>query len=72
MDYYFSYLIKKFKLNQKTEIINGQTITTKINRVKPAVFFNTNDKNMKDIISITIIEYENMPPLFYFVKKRRR
>lgn len=69
MDYYFSYLIKKFKLNQKTEIINDQPFTTKINRIKPAVFFNTNDKSMRDIISITIIEYENMPPIFYLLKK---
>ena len=69
MDYYFSYLIKKFKLNEKTEFINGQTITTKISRVKPAVFFKMDDKSMRDIISITIIEYENMPPIFYLLKK---
>lgn len=70
IDYYFSYLIKKFKLNEKTEIINGEQIIKKTARIKPAIFFNTNDKSMKDIINISIIEYENgLPLMFYLLKK---
>lgn len=69
MDYYYSYLIKKFKLNEKTEIVNGKTITTKINRIKPAIFFKSTDETMRDFISLTIIEYEEMSPMFYLIKK---
>lgn len=69
MDYYYSYLIKKFKLNEKTEIINGKEVTTKIARIKPAIFFKNDNENMRDFISLTIVEYENMPPLFYLLKK---
>ena len=71
MDYYFSYLIKKFKLNDEKEkvIINGKVVEKNIIRIKPAVFFNKDDKNMKDIINIAIIEYENMPTMFYLLKK---
>lgn len=69
IDYYYSYLIKKFKLNERTEIVDGKAVTTKINRIKPAIFFKNDDNNMKDIISLTIIEYENFPPIFYLLKK---
>ena len=69
IDYYFSYLIKKFKLNEKVEVINGQVVKTKINRVKPAVFFNVDDKSMRDMINLAIIEYENMPSMLYLLKK---
>ena len=69
MDYYFSYLMNKFKLNKKTQVIDGNTVTTEINRVKPAVFFNNDDPSMKDMINIAIIEYENMPPIFFVIKK---
>lgn len=69
MDYYYSYLIKKFKLNEKTESINGKVVTTKINRVKPAIFFKNDDQNMRDFISLTIIEYEGLSPIFYLLKK---
>lgn len=70
IDYYFSYLIKKFKLNEKTEIINGEPVTTKVVRIKPAIFFNTSDKSMKDIINISIIEYENGSPLMFYLLKK--
>lgn len=70
MDYYFSYLIKKFKMNEKTEIINGNVVTTKINRVKPAVFFNNDDASMKDVINIAIIQYENI--CFMCCKKKEK
>jgi len=71
IDYYYSYLIKKFKLNEKTEIIDGKEVITKINRVKPGIFFKSDDDNMRDFISLTIIEYENFPPIFYLLKKER-
>ena len=69
MDFYYSYLIKKFKLNEKTEIIDGKVITKRINRVKPAIFFKNDDKSMKEFISLTIIEYEDISPIFYLLKK---
>ena len=69
MDYYYSYLIKKFKLNEKTEIVDGEVITKKIPRVKPAIFFKNDEKDMRDFISLTIIEYEDIPPIFYLLKK---
>ena len=70
VDYYFSYLIKKFKLNEKTEISNGKAVTTPIYRVKPGVFFNNDDKSMKDIINLTIIQYDkSVPPMMYLLKK---
>lgn len=57
MDYYFSYLIKKFKLNDIKP------------RIKPGVFFKNDDKNMTDIINISIIKYDDMPPILYLLKK---
>lgn len=69
IDYYMAYLIKKFKLNEKRIIVNNEIFTTKINYVKPAMLFNCNDKSMKDIINITFIDYENMPPIFYLLRK---
>ena len=69
MDYYFSYLIKKFKLNEKTDIVNGEVDKTKIIRIKPAIFFNVDDEKMRDMINISIIQYENIPPIMYLLKK---
>lgn len=71
MDYYFSYLIKKFKLNDEKEkvIIGGKVVEKNIFRIKPAIFFNKDDKNMKDIINIAMIKYKNMPTMFYLLKK---
>ena len=69
MDYYYSYLIKKFKLNEITKIVNGKIVKTKVGRVKPAVFFKRDDENMRDFISITIIEYKKTFPIFYLIKK---
>lgn len=58
IDYYYSYLIKKFELNK-----NGEK------HVKPAVFFKNGDKSMKDIINITLIEYKDLPPVFFLMMK---
>ena len=57
IDYYFGYLIKKFRLNDSGP------------NVKPAVFFKNDDPDMKDIINLAIIEYENFPPIFYIIEK---
>lgn len=69
IDYYFGYLITKFKLNEKKAIVNGKEVTKKVARIKPAIFFKKDDNNMKDIINISFIDYENMPPIFYLLKK---
>lgn len=58
MDYYYSYLIKKFKLNKPNKIY-----------IKPAVFFKNDDKKMKEIINITLIEYKNLSPIFLVMIK---
>lgn len=57
IDYYFGYLIKKFRLNEKGPL------------VKPAVFFKNNDSEMNDIINLIMIEYDNLPPVFYIIEK---
>ena len=57
IDYYFSYLLKKFKINEKKIY------------VKPAIFFRKDDKSMKDIINLILVEYDNMPPLFFIMEK---
>ncbi len=58
MDYYYSYLIKKFNLNEG-----------KNQYVKPGIFFKNNDKTMKDIINITLVEYKKFSPRFYVMRK---
>lgn len=60
IDYYYSYLIKKFKINKKQK-----------NYIKPAIFFKNGDKYLKDIINITLVEYEGFPPLFYILAKEK-
>lgn len=57
IDYYFGYLMKKFRLND-----NGPL-------VKPAVFFKNGDPELKDIINLIMIEYDNLPPVFYIIEK---
>lgn len=57
IDYYYSYLIRKFNLNDKKFY------------VKPGIFFKSNDKSMKDIINITLVKYKDFPPLFYLLRK---
>lgn len=56
-DYYFGYLIKKFKLNEDGSF------------VKPAVFFKNDDPEMNNIINLVMIEYDNFPPVFYIIEK---
>ena len=58
IDYYYSYLIKKFNLNT-----NGK------NYIRPAVFFKNDDKSMKDIINITLVEYEDFPIVAFSMMK---
>lgn len=58
IDYYYSYLIRKFNLNDKDKFY-----------VKPGIFFKSNDKSMKDIINITLVKYKDFPPLFYLLRK---
>lgn len=58
IDYYYSYLIRKFKLNNPQE-----------KYIKPAIFFKNDDKSMKDIINITLIEYKKFPPRFFSIRK---
>lgn len=57
IDYYFSYLLKKFRINE-----NGVC-------VRPALFFKKDDPEMKDIINLVLIEYGNLPPIFYILEK---
>lgn len=57
IDYFFSYAIRKMKLNEERNI------------VKPATFFNKEDPTMKDIINIILIEYDPDMPIFYIMEK---
>ena len=57
IDYYFSYLLKKFKMNEEGTY------------VKSAVFFREDDCEMRDLINIIMIEYENLPTIFYILEK---
>lgn len=57
IDYYFSYLLKKFKMNDENIY------------VRPAVFFKRDDYKMKEIINIILVEYKNLPPVFYILEK---
>lgn len=58
MDYYYSYLIRKFNLNKEEK-----------QYVKPGIFFKNDDETMKDIINITLVEYKKFPPRFYVMRK---
>lgn len=69
IDFYYSYLLKYFKMNKKEVIQNGITTYENCFYIKPVVLFNRNDKNMKDIINISYIHYKNLPPMFYLIKK---
>jgi len=57
IDYYLSYLIKKFNVN------DGQFF------VKPIILFKNDDPTMRDIINIIVIEYHDYPPIFYLLEK---
>lgn len=57
IDYYLSYLLKKFKMNDEAIY------------VRPAIFFKKDDYKMKDIINIVLVEYKNLPPVFYILEK---
>ena len=57
IDYYFSYLLKKFQINEE-EI-----------HVRPAIFFKNDDETMRNIINIILVEYNGLPPFFYILEK---
>ena len=57
IDYYFGYLINKFRMNEVKPY------------VKPAVFFKKDDPEMEEIINLVFVEYENYPPVFYIVER---
>ncbi|MEE3342571.1 MAG: hypothetical protein VZS44_00590 [Bacilli bacterium] len=59
IDYYFSYLLRKFKINDKQLY------------VKPAIFFKNDDKSMKDNINLILVEYHNIPPIFFILEKEQ-
>ncbi len=56
IDYYFSYLIYKFQLNEKN-----------MNYIKPALFINREDK--KDLVDLILIDYPGLSPMFYLLSK---
>lgn len=56
IDYYFSYLIYKFNLNDKG-----------ISYIKPALFINREDKN--DLVDVVLIDYPGLSPMFYLLSK---
>lgn len=68
IDFYYSYLLSAFKINYE-EVEEGKYI--KHNYVKPAILFNVNDKSMKDIINISYIQYNDLPPIFYLLRKEK-
>lgn len=69
VDFYYSYLMKAFEINPY-KIVNGvKTKTIEHYYVRPVVLFNRNDKTMKDIINITYVKYDNLPPAFYLLRK---
>lgn len=60
IDYYLSYLIKKFNVN---DIINRKFY------VKPIVMFKNDDPSMKSIINVVVVEYKNYTPMFFILEK---
>ena len=57
MDYYMGYLIKKFEIN------------TPYPYFKPILFYKINEDRTFDVINIILIDYPNLPPIFYIMKK---
>ena len=58
VDYYLSYLIKKFGLNSNNNYY-----------VKPGIFFKRDDRTLKNVVDVILIEYKNFPPEFYILEK---
>lgn len=69
IDFYYSYLLKIFKINKKEVLENGNVTYIDHYYVKPVVLFNINDDSMKDIINISHIQYDNLQPIFYLLRK---
>lgn len=69
IDFYYSYLLRIFKINKKEIIENDVAALKDHYYVRPTILFNVNDKSMKDIINISYIQYENLSPMFYLIKK---
>ena len=59
IDYYFSYLLRKFKMNEEN------------NYIKPAVLFKNDDETMKDVITLILVEYKSIPPMFFILEKEK-
>lgn len=58
IDYYFGYLIKKFKIN------------TPFSSVKPGIFFKKSDTKLHDYINVVLVECDGFPPVFYVLEKK--
>jgi len=59
IDFYYSYLLKIFKLKQ---------ISDK-RYIRPVILFNVNDDSKRDIINISLVQFDNFQPIFYLIKK---
>lgn len=69
IDFYYSYLLRALKINKKEYWAGGKIALEDYPYVKPVVLFNKDDKSMKDIINISFVQYEKLPPIFYLLKK---
>lgn len=69
IDFYYSYLLRIFKINKKEVIEKGVLTYQDCHYVKPVVLFNPNDSTTSDIINISCVQYESLPPRFYLLKK---
>ena len=68
IDFYYSYIMRYFNINKEEIIRNGITAYRDHFYVKPVVLFNKQDKEMRDIINISCIEYEYLT-MFYALKR---
>ena len=69
IDFYFSYVLRIFKINTREYYANGKMNLEEYRYLKPVVLFKKNDPKMQDIINISCIQYEKLPPIFYLLKK---
>lgn len=67
IDFYYSYLLKTFKFDYEGDL--GNNDYKKPSCIRPAVLFRIDDRSMKDVINITYIQYKDLPPMFYLLKK---
>ena len=69
IDFFYSYILRAININKKEVFVNGRISLEDYPYVKPVILFKKNDKSMKDIINISYIQYEKLPPIFYLLKK---